>query len=343
MIEGMKNQHGKVKTWMLVVLALLIAGGGACLLIRQQTFSPTGIATTTSPVVANTYGMVQYTDPDFGFTFWYPSSWQILPTTTKDTTSFPGGTLVKTLQVGSPGGVMIYVVNSTAQTITDEQNGHASPIAKTKYFYNSASQQWMVAYPEGMNSGAPVATTTANVSNTTMSGLVMLPSGRRFDTSIIPLSTTIFLVVSDGGGSNATVLAKTVSLTDVSVDPSILSATLQAETNAYTSTNIQQLNAPGSVSLQQDAIAEIRNKNFYFTLQDLSLSSATIQITPVGCWNSFPSDPPPQIRCMLALVPIPPQTLSVGQTYNGTNYDITLTHISNTTATFSMSVSSVVQ
>jgi hypothetical protein len=238
---------------------------------------------------------------------------------------------------------MIYVVNSTAQTITDEQNGHASPIAKTKYFYNSASQQWMVAYPEGMNSGAPVATTTANVSNTTMSGLVMLPSGRRFDTSIIPLSTTIFLVVSDGGGSNATVLAKTVSLTDVSVDPSILSATLQAETNAYTSTNIQQLNAPGSVSLQQDAIAEIRNKNFYFTLQDLSLSSATIQITPVGCWNSFPSDPPPQIRCMLALVPIPPQTLSVGQTYNGTNYDITLTHISNTTATFSMSVSSVVQ
>jgi hypothetical protein len=230
----MKNQHNKVETWMLIVLALLIIGGGGYFLIHQQTSSPAGTATTTPPITANTYGMGEYTDPDFGFTFWYPSSWQILGATTSDTTSFPGGTLVKTLQVGSPGGVMIYIVNSPAQTITDEENGHASPIAETKYFYNSASQQWMVVYPAGMNSGSSIATTTANVSNTTMSGLIMLPSGRRFDTSIIPLSTTIFLVVSDGGGSNATVLAKTVSLTDVSVDPSILSVALQAEANAYT-------------------------------------------------------------------------------------------------------------
>lgn len=235
MIEDMKNQHGKVGTWTLIVLALLIVGGGAYFLIHPQTSSPTGTATTTPPVTANTYGMVQYTDLDFGFTFWYPNSWQILPTTTKDTTSFPGGTLVKTLQVGSPGGVMIYVVNSTAHTITDEQNGHASPISQTKYFYNSPAQQWMVAYPEGINSGTGGATTTANVSNITMSGLIMLPSGRRFDTSIIPLSTTTFLVVSDGGGSNAVVLAKTISLVGVPVDPSTLSTTLQAEASAYAS------------------------------------------------------------------------------------------------------------
>jgi len=97
---------------------------------------------------------------------------------------------------------------------------------------------------------------------------------------------------------------------------------------------IQQLNAPGNVSLQQNGIAEIRNQNFYFTLQSLSRTSATIQITPVGCWNSFPSDTPPQMRCMIAVRPIPLQTLLVGQTYTATNYSITLTQINNGTAVF---------
>jgi hypothetical protein len=104
-----------------------------------------------------------------------------------------------------------------------------------------------------------------------------------------------------------------------------------------TVSTIQQLNAPGNVSLgQQGDTAEIRNESFYFTLQSLSSASATIQITPVGCWNSFPSDPPPQVRCMIATVPIPPQTLSVGQTYSATNYGITLTQINNAIATFSI-------
>ena len=101
---------------------------------------------------------------------------------------------------------------------------------------------------------------------------------------------------------------------------------------------IQQLNAPGSVSLSQGDIAEIRNESFYFTLEGLSSSSATIQITPVGCWNSFPSDTPPRVICMIATVPIPPQTLSVGQTYASANYGVTLTQVSNGAAVFSVSV-----
>lgn len=99
---------------------------------------------------------------------------------------------------------------------------------------------------------------------------------------------------------------------------------------------IQQLNAPGSVSLTPGGIAEIRNESMYFTLQGLTQYSATIQITPVGCWNSFPSDASPQMRCMLAMVPIPPQTLSVGQTYTSANYSVSLTQIVNGTATFSV-------
>ena len=106
---------------------------------------------------------------------------------------------------------------------------------------------------------------------------------------------------------------------------------------------IEQLNAPGSVSLPSGGIGEIRNENFYFTLESLSSTAATIQITPVGCWNSFPSDAAPHVICMIAMVPIPPQTLSVGQSYSTANYRITLTQIANSTATFSVSASSATQ
>ncbi len=107
--------------------------------------------------------------------------------------------------------------------------------------------------------------------------------------------------------------------------------------------SIQQLNAPGTVTLAPGGIAEIRNESMYFTLQGLSAYSATIQITPVGCWNSFPSDTPPAMRCMIAIMPIPSQTLSAGQTYTAANYRITLTQIGNGTAMFSVSASSVLQ
>lgn len=103
------------------------------------------------------------------------------------------------------------------------------------------------------------------------------------------------------------------------------------------SNNIQQLNAPGTVTLQQGGIAEIRNESYYFTLTSLTSDTATIQITPVGCWNSFPSDTPPEIHCMIAIVPIPPQTLSVGQSTSG-NYTgaIQLTQDNGSSATFSV-------
>jgi PKD repeat protein len=470
----------KLKWIVLIIIVVVIAGICGYVLFSQK--APTQ---TTAP--SETYGMGQYVDPTYGFSFWYPNALPITATTTNDGTSFPGGIAVETLQVGPAGGVTIYVVNSTTSNITDEPANHASPIAQTQYFYNSASGQWMVDYPQGMNGGNSAATTTANVSKTTMSGLVMLPSGRRFDTTIIPLSATQFLVIGDGGGSSFTSqLTETVALAGGSVDVSAETAALQAEATAYPPTkpqacpqtakecpdgshvgptgpdcafvcpsstknmgtnfsasptsgadplsvqftssapqggtigntvnfgdgtsgnlgfvpvcsscnalgtvshtyvspgiytatltsgacacpaggicncpnmqilgtatvtvnstsavsNIQQLNMPGSVSLRQGGIAEIRNKSFYFTLQGLSPSSATVQITPVGCWNSFPSDTPPQVRCMIAVVPIPPQTLSVGQTYHATNYGITLTQISNAIATFSVSTPSAIQ
>jgi peptidoglycan hydrolase-like protein with peptidoglycan-binding domain len=102
--------------------------------------------------------------------------------------------------------------------------------------------------------------------------------------------------------------------------------------------NVQQLDAPGSVTLSPGGIAEIRNESAYFTVGSVASSSATIQITPVGCWNSFPSDPARKIVCMLALVPIPPQTLALGQAYDTSTYTISLTQLNNGAATFSVGI-----
>ena len=106
--------------------------------------------------------------------------------------------------------------------------------------------------------------------------------------------------------------------------------------NSSSTTGIQQLNAPGNVSLAVDGIAEVRNANFYFILTGETASTATINVTQVGCWNSFPSDPIPQIHCMIAVVPVPPQTLSVGQQYQFLNRSIMLTGTTSGTATFSV-------
>jgi hypothetical protein len=352
-----------------IILIIIVVIAGICgyvLFLQKaptQTTLPTILPTVspTSTVPSETYGLSEYTDQTYGFSFWYPSVLPVTATTTNNNLDFPGGVEVETLQIGSMGGIKIFVVNSPMSNITDEPDNHASPIAQTQYFYDNASEQWMIAFPDhptklGALSGTLISTTTANVSQTTISGLVMLPSGRRFDTTIIPLSTTRFLVITDGGGSSFTPqLAETIAQTGATINTSTQATVLEAEATAYgieagatvnspsTTSSIQQLNAPGSVSLRQGGIAEIRNKNFYFTLQSIASSLATIQITPVGCWNSFPSDTPPKMRCMIAVAPIPPQTLSVGQTYSAANYNITLTKISDAVATFSVGMSPVVQ
>jgi hypothetical protein len=184
---------------------------------------------------AATYGMSQHVDPAYGFSFWYPSALKITAAAAaSDAESFPGGVVAETVQVGDPGGVSISVVNSPTSTITDEPNGHAAPHAQTRYFYDAAARKWMVAYPEGRDDGGSTATTAADVSNKTIGGLPMLPSDARFDTTIIPLSPTRFIVVQDGGGSEFTnELARTVAPAAATIDPAARSAALQAEAAAY--------------------------------------------------------------------------------------------------------------
>ncbi len=207
-----------------------------------------------SPTVS--HRMRQYVDAKYRFSFWYPAALKITVTAANDDTSFPGGVAVVTLQVGSPGDISLYVVNSPQSTITDEPNGHASPIAQMKYFYDAASQRWMVAYPEGTDGGGSPAPAPADVSQMTVGGEPMLPSSARFDTTIIPLSTTQFVVVQDGGGSAFTnELARTVAAPGAHVDAAVLADALHAEAMAYEK-QLQQTISPATLCALQSSLCK---------------------------------------------------------------------------------------
>ena len=196
--------------------------------------------------------MRQYVDANYHFSFWYPAALPITAAASSDDKSFPSGVVVETLQI-SGGDISLYVVNSPQSTITDEPNGHAAPIPQTKYFYDAGSQRWMVAYPEGTDGGGSGAPASADVSKTTVGGQPMLPSSARFDTTIIPLSTTQFVVVQDGGGSAFTnELARTVAAPGAHVDTEALADALNAEAMAYEK-QLQQTISPATLCALQSS------------------------------------------------------------------------------------------
>lgn len=197
--------------------------------------------------------MSRYVDAKYRFSFWYPAALRITVAAANDDARFPGGVVVETLQVRPAGGISLYVVNSPQSTITDQPNGHAAPIPQTKYFYDASSQRWMVTYPEGTDGGGSAAPAPADVSKTTIGGQPMLPSGARFDTTIIPLSTTQFVVVQDGGGSEFTnQLARTVAAAGAHVDAKMLSAALRAEALGYEG-QLQITISPATLCLLQSS------------------------------------------------------------------------------------------
>ena len=196
--------------------------------------------------------MRQYVDEKYHFSFWYPAALPTKVMATSDDARFPGGVTVETVQVAA-GDISLYVVNSPQSTITDEPNGHAAPIPQTRYFYDAASQRWMVTYPEGTDGGGSGAPAPADVSQTTVGGQPMLPSGARFDTTIIPLSKTQFVVVQDGGGSAFTnELARTVAAPGAHVDAAVLADALQVEAMAYEK-QLQQTISPATLCALQSS------------------------------------------------------------------------------------------
>jgi hypothetical protein len=82
----------------------------------------------------------------------------------------------------------------------------------------------------------------------------MLPSSARFDTTVIPLSTTQFVVVQDGGGSAFTnELARTVAAPGAHVDATVLVDALHAEAMAYEK-QLQQTISPATLCALQSSL-----------------------------------------------------------------------------------------
>ena len=144
-----------MKTKLTALIVIIIVAAAICGYLLSSQKAPTQstpplVTTPTSTIPtmpSETYGMSQYVNATYGFSFWYPGALKVTTTATHDGASFPGGTAVETVQVGPAGGITIYVVNSASSMITDEPANHASPIAQTQYFYNGVSGQWMVDYP----------------------------------------------------------------------------------------------------------------------------------------------------------------------------------------------------
>jgi hypothetical protein len=264
----MKSPRGFV--WLpalLVILGILVVSGGTYWYVHSQKstsqvsivqLASTTVQTQSSTPVSQTVsvsGMSEYTDSNFGFSFWYPSSW-----TVSIDRSIPSGFYASlsgdTYQrlVLNDGGSQFYMyideVNSSNQSIdvpaTEGTMGcvNAGGCNTLLYYFDAGVHAWMLTNPTHTGQSGKdgsefsIATTTqlADVSQNTMGGLHMLSAGDKYGQIIIPLSADRFVVLIGEQAVN-TPLAKTIVATDPSVATPVSAAqqvqVIQAEQQAY--------------------------------------------------------------------------------------------------------------
>ena len=150
-------------------------------------------------------GMSQYVDSNFGFSFWYPDSWQITiahSTLDAGTTYGTGAVVLQTISAKDPRrpayGVSVNEVYSPGMSIYGDPLYDPSPLSSyVNYFFDPTNNSWLVATGRTPQGDSP-ATTTADTSDTTMGGLPIF-SGylRSSQMRIIPLSPVDFLAIYD--------------------------------------------------------------------------------------------------------------------------------------------------
>jgi hypothetical protein len=180
-------------------------------------------------------GMSEYTDTNFGFSFWYPSSWSVTQAATV------GGSLTtapaKRLLVSAPGNQMgfdVFEVSAPNGIVVASDN------CTETYSFSSSAGQWMQTQ-SGCDS--PTTTQAANVSANTMGGLHEFNAGGNVQGTtgtVLPLSATSFVDVETFGDENygsQKYLADTILATNANVATPLSTAqqtaTIQAEANAY--------------------------------------------------------------------------------------------------------------
>ena len=229
----MKNNQGYFSAITGIILGFIIISLFAFYVIgaRRYLLNIPADTNSLSQYSNETFGLKQYTDHDFGFSFWYPGNWEVKEGTPPNAARFTKNKIVKYLRVGKEGMVYVFEVSSANGGITDYPG--AAPFPPVNYYWDAAGKKWMVFWPEGNTAGQSAPATAAAIKRKTMSGLPMLESPSRFDTSIIPLGPDKFIVVSDGGGAVADYLARTVTPIGGSVYSPEQNAILKKEADAY--------------------------------------------------------------------------------------------------------------
>jgi hypothetical protein len=189
-------------------------------------------------------GMTKYTDSDFGFSFWYPTSWTFSTVPIQIQDSFVDGriqlingesvTKEFLLSDGNEDSeVRIFEINSPDRSFYAAGNGKWSG---TKYYFDTNMHTWMVAHTDipSATNGLP-----ADVSQNGMGGLHVFTHNFQV---VVPLSAQHFVVVDTNflNTSYATqikALAQTIVATDATVGTPVSDAEqitfIQAEKGAF--------------------------------------------------------------------------------------------------------------
>ncbi len=183
-------------------------------------------------------GMKNYTDSDFGFSFWYPSSWSV-----NTGNAQYGNTTVKRLGIyplNQPDlGVYLDEVIPSDRSIGVGNSAKSGMVEK--YYFDASAHTWMYSHTDESGiQGDKVFTGPANVSTNTMGGLHMFTGAGTFGENIaVPLSATRFVVSEVTGENNPLQLVKTIVATDPSVATPVSASQqreiIQAEKDDYCS------------------------------------------------------------------------------------------------------------
>jgi hypothetical protein len=173
-------------------------------------------------------GMSTYVS-DFGYSFWYPSTWTVQERAALYAPRWGGTVPVEVILSGGAHTITISEFISTGSSI-ELGGGACGGCQKITYFFDAGTETWMQEYPMGINGApdmseeelqktkvpAPVA-----IQKRTMGGLPMFnPGDVRFGSTVIPLSANRYLYIaaeSDGAFNLEEPLAKTVVSTDSAV------------------------------------------------------------------------------------------------------------------------------
>ena len=171
-------------------------------------------------------GMEKYTDPDFGFSFWYPSNYNVRSV----------GENGEIIISGNDNEIVIRKITSSDLSYKIKVGACGTCEPKT-YYFDTTKHLWMYSVSSSANYAPASGGQPADISRNTMGGLHIFSGQDKQLTVIIPLSARNFLSITDSAGwtgapfsdSKLLSLVNTIVATDPSV-ATLVSATEQIKT-----------------------------------------------------------------------------------------------------------------